>query len=91
MVRVYAAEDSDSLSAGLSPCLIAPASLKYLPFLLLPLVAVAISLVAVAVAISPGFESCGTGKGKGSDRVTFSLCETTTPGDDNHLLPSRLS
>jgi len=26
-------------------------------------------------------------KVKGSDRVTFGLCETTTPGDDNHLLP----
>ena len=52
------------MGAGLSPALIASASLTHLPFLLLPLVAVAISLVAVAVAISPGLESCGTGKGK---------------------------
>jgi hypothetical protein len=51
VVRVYAAEDCDSLGAGLSPCLIASASLTYLPCLLLPLVAVAIPLVAVAVAI----------------------------------------
>jgi len=27
----------------------------------------------------------------GSDRVTFSLCETTTPGDDNHLLPAQFT
>jgi len=39
------------LGPGLSPCLIASASLTHLPFLLLPLVAVAISLVAVAVAV----------------------------------------
>ena len=48
--------DSDFLAivipgAGLSPALIASASLTYLPFLLLPLVAVAIPLVAVAVAV----------------------------------------
>src|SRR6266478_1469654 len=28
---------------------------------------------------------------KGSGRVTFSLCETTTPGDDNHLLPAQFT
>jgi len=39
------------MGAGLSPVLIASASLTYLPFLLLPLVAVAIPLVAVAVAV----------------------------------------
>src|SRR4029077_3823022 len=30
-------------------------------------------------------------KVKGSDRVTFSLCETTTPCDDNHLLPPQFT
>ena len=30
-------------------------------------------------------------KVKGSDRVTFSLCETITPGDENHLLPAQLT
>ena len=40
------------MDAGLSPCLIASASLTYLRFLRLPLVAVAIPLVAVAVAVA---------------------------------------
>ena len=30
-------------------------------------------------------------KVKGSDRVTFSLGETITPGDDNHLLPPQFA
>ena len=30
-------------------------------------------------------------KVKGSDRVTFSLGETITPGDDNHLLPPQFT
>ena len=30
-------------------------------------------------------------KVKGSDRVTFSLCDTITPGDDNHLLPPQFT
>ena len=40
------------MGAGLSPLLIASASLTYLRFLRLPLVAVAIPLVAVAVAVA---------------------------------------
>src|SRR4029077_19703333 len=28
---------------------------------------------------------------KGSGRVTFGLWETTTPGDDNHLLPAQFT
>jgi hypothetical protein len=30
-------------------------------------------------------------KVKGSERVAFSLCETTTPGDENHLLPAQFT
>src|SRR6476660_4751234 len=40
------------MGAGLSPLLIASASLTYLRFLRLPLVAVAIPLVAIAVAVA---------------------------------------
>ena len=40
------------MGAGLSPLLIASASLTYLPFLRLPSVAVALPLVAVAVTVA---------------------------------------
>jgi hypothetical protein len=40
------------MGAGLSPALIASASLTHLPFLLLPLVAVAVAIPLVAAAIS---------------------------------------